>query len=122
MNEGSRDISKLPKWAQDRIKGLERQRETVVEKLNKFCDTQTKSPIFIDDLVCTGEKSGPSEKRQYIQSTKVEVSHSGVYLLIICRDGYIDLSWCDTKYGCKEVAFIPTSHQSARLVDKENMS
>jgi len=36
-------------------------------------------------------------------------------------DDGIDLNWSDTKYGGSEVALIPTSHQGARLVSKENM-
>jgi len=34
-------ISKLPRWAQDHIKDLARQRETALEALNSHVDNQT---------------------------------------------------------------------------------
>jgi hypothetical protein len=114
-------IKRLPKWAQDHIIHLERERDVSVRKLNDFCDNQTKSPIFIDDLICTGEEKGPSKKRNYIQSKRIELEYSGVYLQIICRDNCIDLNWSNGQYGSGEVAFIPVSFQAARLTSKENM-
>lgn len=115
------DITKLPKWAQEHIKDIQRQRDIAVRQLNKFCDNQTESRIFVDDAPCTGEGKGPKRKRHYIQSDKVAIMHKGVQLEIICREHYINIHWGPPGYGMDEIAFIPDSYQSARLVSKENM-
>ena len=116
-------IEKLPKWAQEHIVTIERQRDKAIRQLNKFCDDQTESAIFVEDAPCTGEdgKRGPIFKKHYIQSDKVAIEHAGVGLEIICRDGYIGLQWCEENGNYKDIAFIPESYQSARLVSKENM-
>lgn len=116
------DISKLPKWAQEKIKTLERERENAIRQLNDYLDSQTKSPFYITDLVSTGEaERGPSYKTTYIQTNKMTIFHAGVLLDILLREGQIDLSWGGDHSRLHEIAFIPSSHQSARLVSKENM-
>ena len=115
-------IVKLPKWAQVHIKELARERETAIRALNEYVDGQAESPIFYDDLVSSGEEVGPSLKRVYIQSHKVEIVHNGVHLSIWLRD-HIDLQWGHPKRASGvNTAFIPTSLQAASLVAKENMS
>ena len=115
------NIEKLPKWAQAHIRKIERERSEAINKLNSSLDKQTPSDIYYEDMVCAGEKKGPSTKRFYIQSYKITIKHDGVELEIICRDGCIYISWGDDKYGHRDVAFIPWSYQQARLVSKENM-
>jgi len=66
MNE-----SKLPKWAQEKIQRLEMQRDAAIRTLNEFKDTQTESNIWIEDNPCTGEETGPSNKRRYIHAHRV---------------------------------------------------
>lgn len=113
-------IKKLPKWVQEHIKKLERERDVSVRALNESCDDQSKSPIYYEDNVCTGEKSGPSVKRKYIQSHgKITVNHEGIQLDILCREGLIDLRWSNDVHG--DVALIPDSYQGARLVSRDNM-
>jgi hypothetical protein len=114
------NIEKLPKWAQEIIRDLTRQRETAIRALNEYIDNQTPSPIYVEEMECTGEGIGPSYKKRYIQSRKISVSHSGVDLVILLRDDYIDLQWGSEKLN-RDAAFIPSSYQSARLVSKENM-
>lgn len=120
------DISKLPKWAQDHIADLRRQRDTALNKLNDFVDDQTPSHFYVDDHVCVGEKSGPTTKRHYIQTEKMTVEYGKITLNIYCRDDQrgehpcIDLQW-GYGYSNQEVAMIPESFQKVRLVAHEHM-
>ncbi len=117
------NIEKLPKWAQMHIKTIQRQRDTAINALNEHNDTQTESPFYIEELICTGEGEGgsPAYKKRYIQAHKMSVLHEGVLLDILLRDKHIDISWSNGKYGSGDVAFIPATFQQARLVSKENM-
>jgi hypothetical protein len=65
------DVSKLPKWAQDRIRDLERERDTAVTALREAEDAQTPSRIWYDDYHCLGERQGPSSVRHYVQTRRV---------------------------------------------------
>jgi len=116
------DVTKLPKWAQEYIRKVERERDTAVRALNEYVDNQTPAPFYIDELESIGEQRGPSQLRRYIQAHGMRVHHAGVYLDITLRDGEIDLQWNgNSSFSLSEIAFIPSSHQSARLVAKENM-
>lgn len=117
-------IAKLPKWAQEYIKDINRERDTAVKELNDYCDSQTPSPVYIDELVSTGEQQGPSSKTRYIQTPRVQFDWQGVSLTVLLRDDHIDLQWNGLdrgRYGTSECAFIPRSYQSANLVSKANM-
>jgi hypothetical protein len=115
-------IEKLPKWAQEYIKDLEREREVSIRELNSYCDEQTESPFYTLDLVCTGENQGPSQKVRYIQTNKIEVNNGGVLLQLILRGNHICLSWTAEDFlQSMDVAFIPTGYQQASLVANENM-
>ncbi len=114
-------LEKLPKWAQQEIKNLSRQREVAVNALNEYVDNQTESPFYIDEMECTGERQGPSVKKRYIQGYRMNVIHEKVELKIILREGYIDIGWTGTDHACQDVAFCPSSYQQARITSKENM-
>ena len=119
------DVAKLPKWAQEHIGKIERERDVAVRALNAFCDEQTKSPYYVDDHICTGEEQGPVVKTRYIQTHKMTVSYCGVELNILTRtfsnEKRIELQWNATDIRTREVAFIPTSYQAGYLVAKEHM-
>jgi hypothetical protein len=119
-------FSKLPKWAQDYIKRIERERDVAIRQLNASLDSQTPSAFYFEGRVCTGEDSGPTLKRHYVQTHKITVAYQGVVLEVCTRaneDG-IDLQWnpgdSEREYS-GDVAFIPSSRQQARLVSKDNM-
>lgn len=113
-------LVKLPKWAQDHIKTLERERDVAVRSLNEYVDGQTESSIYYDDLISTGEERGPSNKRVYIQTHSIEVEHNGVHLSLLLRDN-IELRCEDLNRAMNFVAFVPTSFNGMSLVSKENM-
>lgn len=111
------DIAKLPKWAQQHIKDLKRERDIAVRALNEWTDAQTPGPIFVDELVSTGEQQGPSTKRRYIQGRRVTCDWLGVRLEVMLRKEYIDLQWSNPERLCSDdVAFIPSSFMAARLI------
>ena len=116
-------IAKLPKWAQECIRDLRRQRDAVVNQLNEFIDNQTESPFYIEEMISTGERRGPSVKRHYIQAYTVHLKHAGVLLTVrrSLDDSAINLSWSDDKGHLDHVAFIPVSFQQAVLISFTNM-
>lgn len=115
-------IVKLPAWARAYVRKIERERDSAIQALNDYCDKQNPSAIYYDDLTVTGEESGPTLKRIFIQSHRVEIEHNGVYLQIILRE-HIDLSWANAKNrSCfVNVAFVPTALQAASLIARDNM-
>src|SRR5262249_53047522 len=79
-------LAKLPKWAQDHITKLERQREEAIRTLNQALDTQTESSFSVVATPCTGETTGPSFKRAYVQAHSIEVRWRGVELTVDAND------------------------------------
>ena len=114
-------IKKLPKWAQALIQKLRYERNTAIDALNEYCDNQTLSAFFYDDMLCTGETKGISFKRKYVQSRKIDVKYQGILLGVTCQDDGIRLVWEDEARHGKQIAFIPQSYQSACLISQDNM-
>jgi hypothetical protein len=118
-------IEKLPAWAREHIKDLQRQRDLAVRSLNEYCDTQTPSPFFTSDMESTGEQKGPTIRKRYIQAYKIIVEHEGVSLKVMVRPGdskKIELQWGVAEGRITEdIAFVPCSFQAADLIAKENM-
>lgn len=120
----SNDISKLPKWAQDYIRDIERQRDVSVRALNQYLDNQTESEFYFDDYIGTGESNGrgPTLKRNYIQAPdRLAISYADVLLEVVIRDGEVHISWGGDVNRDHDVAFIPMSYQHAKIIAKNNM-
>ena len=121
------DVERLPKWAQERLESLERERDTAINALNAYADHQTESPFYFDDLLCTGEdgpQKGPTFKRVYINGTnRMTVCYGGVALEILLRSYHlgISLSWSSAERELHHVAMIPASYQQVTLIAKKNM-
>lgn len=116
MNKPTQEqIEKLPKWAQEYIRDVERQRETAVLALNTYCDEQTPAPLHVEELECTGEERGPSFKTRYIQGRRIAATWQGVNLYIYLADDCIELKWEGQRRSLDECAFIPYSFQAARI-------
>jgi len=116
------DLTRLPKWAQDHIKTLQRERDNAVRALNEYCDSQTPSKIYVDHNESLVEQAGASTKRQFVQSEKVTIEHGNVLLNVATVYGQdISLQWSAPNYRTLDIAFIPESYCRARLVAKEYM-
>ncbi len=120
------DTTKLPKWAQDHIETLQRQRDTAVRALRDWTDSQTKQPISVDEVECV-EQGGPSFFTRYIEGKRLTVRWKGVQLEIHLKedgnmsDDAIDLKWTALTRHSGHVAMVPTSFQSVSLMAKENL-
>ena len=120
-------LAKLPKWAQEEFKDLERERFVAVRALNEYCDSQTPSPIFTEEYECTGEGKGPTPKRRYFHGRRVSVEWRGVLVEVSCNEprsqsgAGITIQWGDPGKLCQHIAAIPESFQRIRLVSKEDM-
>jgi len=119
-------VHKLPKWAQTRMEDLQRQRDTAVQALKEWSDTQTPQPISISEFECL-ESGAPTHMTRYIEGRRITVKWKGVELSVTLQesdsaheDG-IGLQWGSTARGMERVAMVPTSFQSVALIAKENM-
>lgn len=119
-------LQKLPKWAQDYIQNITREREMSVRSLNEFCDNDTPSPFMVEDYVCTGERAGPSSKVHYVQTNAIRVRYEGIDLRVTAHSYNnqkgIGLQWGpDDLRLASAVAFVPESFMAARLVTAEHL-
>lgn len=118
----SEQIEKLPKWAQDHLRNLQRERDVAIRELNEWVDSQTPSAFSVSEMLCIGEQKGPSIKRRYIQGHRMEVVHAGIHLDIsLGQESCIRLQWEDERRLCKEVAMVPKSFNNVELIAKENL-
>ena len=108
-----RDTSKLPKWAQEHIRDLERQRDTAVKSLKEWTDSQTPSAFSVDELVCTA--SPPELYRRYIQGHQMDINHAGMLARIMLRDDTIEISYGPEDRAIGDVVLQPYSFQQVRL-------
>ena len=124
------NIDKLPKWAQEHISSLERERDEAVKTLARFEDSQTESQIYYEQMPSDGRQSGPSFSRRYINGATHGVTFNahGVQLDVRIHDEgprnqpSIGLSWsADERYLSRNVAVIPTGYQQLSIVAQANM-
>ena len=121
-------LSKLPKWAQDQLKTLQRERDTAVEALKEWTDSQTETPISILEMPCLGERPGPSQIVRFIKpGIGTEFKWEGIHLQVTLNSGGrqhengISLQWSAEARGLEHVAMIPKSFQQVDLIAKGNM-
>jgi hypothetical protein len=121
------DVSKLPKWAQEKIADLEREKESAIKALKRYLDDQTESPIYVPDHLCLGDGGcGPSHVVRYIQGNKIAVKFGGVELDMLLseagnqRDCGIHLTF-NALSSYSPIALLPRASNSISLVAKENM-
>lgn len=123
--EKEKRIEKLPEWARDHIKSLTRKANEAVAELKESLDGQTPSGVYYKNYL----NSTKLFTERYMQTREVVVKGHGVYLIARIGlggrgDDCLHLSWgggrAESLCG-NECAFIPTSHQQARIVAKAYM-
>lgn len=105
------DLTKLPKWAQDHIADLQRQRDLAVDTLHTHLDGQTESPLYYEQALCTG-KGAPDFTKRYINGTR-EITFNlgkapdGREKEVNVRIDHFDPSRLIIAAGWSEVSIIP---------------
>lgn len=127
MKPTPEQIAKLPKWAQEYIVSIERERDGALAMIQKFNDAQTPSPFFLDEWYCQPRIT------RYIQSptNRISCNHAGVHLelyLAPAEDGQrnygIEIQYSSlvrARLGVSAVGIVPTGTNTIALVHKENM-
>ena len=64
-------IAKLPKWAQEHIRNLAHALAISQRTMTEFCDAQTPSRVWYEDLVCDALTGGPTTRRIYLQTNSI---------------------------------------------------
>lgn len=105
------DVNKLPVWAQEHIKNLEMQRDSAIRTLNEFQDSQTKSRVWVDEMVCIGEETGPTTKRHYLQTRSVYFLVGKSEVSILLRDE----NTLDISVGSHALLFHPVASNVIRI-------
>lgn len=113
-------FDRLPKYAQKRIRELERQAEIAARLVNRLTDEQTPSKIWTDSL---DNYDGTNKfVKRYFQAHDVTIEHRGVRLNVSnlwSEDQDMRLFWgpSGSLSCCGTIALVPTSHQQAKLVN-----
>lgn len=115
-------LEKLPKWAQEHIKNLDRRMVVAERTLQEFNDNQTPSKFYYDDYVCVGGGS-PQYVRRYVQTTKMTVEHADVQVDVLVRGGEneIEISWSDLNRFVREIAMVPKSYQQIKIIHPKHI-
>lgn len=120
-------VERLPKWAQEAFKCLERERFCMARELKEWNDNQTPGPVSIQEYVCTGNQQSPESVTRYVQTQRLRIEWKGCRLDIHLTDNgpqhedAIDLKWGPTNPHTRSLALVPYSFQAARLIVPENL-
>ncbi len=121
-------LEKLPKFAQEAFRALERERFTAARELKEWHDSQTPGPVAIQEYVCTGNLRAPELMTRYVNTQNLQIEWKGCRLDIsLSSDGpmhedCIKLQWGPLNPLTRALAFVPSSFQSARLQTPETLS
>ena len=123
MNELTPEqIAKLPRWAQDHIKDLDRRMKTAERTLTEYTDAQTPSEFYHDDMVCVGGGS-PKYIRRYVQTYKMTIERNGVQVTALLRQDEpgIELSFSNANHATAQVAIIASSFNKLTIVPSDKL-
>jgi len=119
-------FSKLPKFVQEEITKLKRERQSAVDALKRFCDAETPSSIWTEDHVCDGVSRGPTTRVHYIQSRWLHINHADISMQILLRgDGgqnghpVIDIQYGPADRTSGDIVCQPRSYQQFYFFNKE---
>lgn len=118
------DTTKLPKWAQEHIADLQRERDTAVKALRDWSDTQTPGPIYVDEHACINDEPGsraPSHFKRYIEGHRIGIDWLGIKVDITLRDDEIGISYGGSNHLLRDVCLQPKFNQGLALIPREKM-
>ena len=112
------DITKLPKWAQEKIRDLERQRQEAVSALRDFTEAHDTGAVRCRLLVCDGESKGPTYREVRFDARWIEIEHAGVKLDVTLPSDEIRVAYSTPGRASGCVYLQPTSFQQFKLKAK----
>jgi len=112
-------IEKLPKWAQEHIKDLDRRAFVSERSLREYRDSLTPSEFFVEEYDADLKKM----VRKYVQTNKIAVERNKIHLEIILRqdENGIDVTWWSEDRLTREIALVPKGFNSISIVGKDQM-
>ena len=120
MNDAptTEQLNRLPVWAQKHIEDLARRAMIAERTLREYRDDQTPSEFYVEESFELGKM-----KKKFIQTHKMTVERNGLKLDVLLREDEkgIDLSWSDDTRLVREIAMVPISFNSVRLLKKDHM-
>ncbi len=113
---------KLPKWTQDYISKIERERDVAIIALRKAEDHSKESPFFYEDLACTGERKGPSNLRFYIQAHHIVAEYAGIRVELYCvpNENHMRFNFGDIDRSLEYAVMTPVSYQQYEIRNLNN--
>jgi hypothetical protein len=122
MTPTPEQIEKLPRWAQEHIKDLDRRMVVAERAVAEYKDSQTPSEFYYEDHLCIGGGS-PQLIRRYIQTNRMTIEHAGVQVDVLVREGdpEIEIGWSDPTRMCREVAMVPKSFQQIKIIHPKHI-
>ena len=114
----SEQIVKLPKWAQEHIRDLERQRMAAVEALEDFTAKNDTGPVCCRLMVSDGASRGPSSRQVRFDARWVEIDHAGVHVDLTLAEGEVRVAYTLSARAAGCVYLQPTSFQQFKLKSK----
>lgn len=120
------NIHKLPKWAQQHIKDLERRLDVAKRKLDEYTNDQSPDKFYVQDFLC--DENPPRSVTHHIQGSSISCKHAGVMLRVLCREGrsqcgrpHIDITYTtEDEHPIQEVVLQPYSFNAIRLMVSEH--
>jgi len=98
----------LPKWANEAIERLTRERDEAVKALNDARDIETESPFFMTEI----DHRTNEVRKHFLQVSGLKLNWAGVELSFILREEGIDLLARDV------LTMIPRSANSIRILPR----
>lgn len=119
-------LAKLPKWVQEHIKSVTRDRDTWKSSALRFSSEQEESPFYSPEFSTEGIK------KRYIatENRRVIVEYAGIHaeIFLACKDDgqrlhgiEIGFSAMSHSLSACTVALIPRGFNSFQLVHKDNL-
>ena len=112
----AQNLDKQPKWVQELVQQMQRERDDAIKAYETLRDTVTESPFYKEVITTKDGKTG--FEREYVQASSLHCATSAIDLGIYPEaDGDIRLNW-NTRWPHGErveVAVIPNASNALYL-------
>jgi hypothetical protein len=108
------DIEKLPRWARDHIRTLQRGRDEAHARLERYHDRETPSPFYSIEW----EGDGTKFRRVYYQPHSVCCQSGGVKVELIPREDGVEVVFGGGEFGTGLAALAPQASNVLHVIPK----